>query len=192
MDYAAETTALLAKWLTDADRALIEARVRKAAFSFQQEDEVARDVSCALTRTARAMERQGRDLCQWLLRGFRELDDGHFDRIRVPQAAWNADPAEVLAQTRALVEARAVELEEMWAEDGVEPWQAEVLALARKWNAVSAHTLHDYSVAVVEAAEEAVRSELDDILDAGDEGRSVARQARDASTKWMISWRKQN
>lgn len=164
--------------LTDADKAIIAAEVRKRAFSFDTEAETAHKIRCEVSRVAREME-WASDLADWSATALEILTG----------TSYSTQGVRTLADFVAKVEASLVERE---AEaDDEYPVDAALHADVRKWLAVSPYTVFRFRTFVLEAAADAARDAALEMLGRGSrEDSSVPRAVKSASEKWMTAWEK--
>jgi len=167
--------ARLLNTLSDADKAIIDAEVRKRAFSFDPATAVA--VHTAMLLVAREMERVT-DMADWSANALEILTGNSYSTRGV----------RTLADFVAKVEADLVERE---AEaDDEYPVDAVLHADVRKWLAVSPYTVFRFRTFVIEAAADAARDASLEMLSGGDSDTSVPRAVRSSAQKWLTAWEK--
>lgn len=187
MDYAEQAAAEQAKWLTPADIAIIEADVRRRAFSFDKEQDIAGKVRSTVWSAASEMERAGTDLCFWLLQGLKEVDaDCMIQPPRMPKFPYGKDGLEALNELRALIEASIVETEADRAEYGDAPID---FSDVRAWLTVTPYTLYRFREHVTDWAADAARDALEELLE-GDSPNSIHRATTGARESWIKAFRK--
>lgn len=184
-DYIAESNARQEKWITPADHAAIEAEVRRKAYSFDTEADIRGQIRNIVWAAANNMDRSGSGLCYWLMQGLKEVDaDGMFRHPQLPNFPYNKDGMEALHEMRSLVLSAIVETEEQCIRDD-EP--VPDFSAVHAWLAVSPYTLYRFSAYVVEAAADAARCAVEELLDE-EHPRSIGEATCDARASWVSAF----
>lgn len=187
--YLAREKAIREKWITPADQAVIEARARKTAYRSETEPEFQRRVATKVASTANDMDRNDRAILRWAYLGLLELSGQEMD-VRPRELAYGADALDALVAYRATVEAKLAEREAEAAEDPSFHIDTDLHADVRRWLAATPFVYHSFGEYVSEAAADAARDEVEEMLLDARTGKSIVDRTREAATRWMKAWLK--
>jgi hypothetical protein len=182
-DYVAHNEATSVKWITPADRALIEAIIRAKPYSSDTDDRIAGNVRAEVCGAAQKMEWDPRVIPTWAAIGLDLLTDGV-----VTRTVKRTDPGDLAS----FVEKIESDLAEREAEADEEyPVDTESHALARRWLAITPYVVWRFHCYVLDAAVDAARDAAEEmVLGERDSGRDIPDATEKAALRWVKEWEK--